>query len=150
MSNFVVTPGHADFGGEVERVMNMVDGVLLVVDAYEGPQAQTRFVLKKALAAGLSPIVFINKIDRPNARPNEMREEVLELFLDLEANDDQFDATFLYGSAKDGFAVNNPEDPIENTGVTSLFDAILTNVPPPRVEAGDEFRMLVSNIDWSD
>ena len=148
--NIVDTPGHADFGGEVERVMNMVDGVLLVVDAYEGPQAQTRFVLKKALAAGLSPIVFINKIDRPNARPNEMRDEVLELFLDLEANDDQFDATFLYGSAKDGFAVNSPEDSIENTGITSLFDAILTNVPPPRVEDGDEFRMLVSNIDWSD
>ena len=99
--NIVDTPGHADFGGEVERVMKMVDGVMLVVDAYEGPQAQTRFVLQKALAAGLKPVVFVNKIDRPNARPEEMQDLVLELFLELDAEEDQFDAPFLYGSAKE-------------------------------------------------
>ena len=148
--NIVDTPGHADFGGEVERVMNMVDGVLLVVDAYEGPQAQTRFVLKKALAAGLSPIVFVNKIDRPNARPDEMKDEVLELFLDLEADDDQFDATFLYGSAKDGFALTELDDDPTSADVSPLFEAILTKVPSPKIDEGGEFRMLVSNIDWSD
>ena len=108
--NIVDTPGHADFGGEVERVMKMVDGVMLVVDAYEGPQAQTRFVLQKALAAGLNPVVFVNKIDRPNARPEEMQDGVLELFLELEAREDQFDAPFLYGSAKEGFARASLED----------------------------------------
>ena len=148
--NIVDTPGHADFGGEVERVMNMVDGVLLVVDAYEGPQAQTRFVLKKALAAGLSPIVFVNKIDRPNARPDEMKDEVLELFLDLEADDDQFDATFLYGSAKDGFALTELDEEPTSADVSPLFEAILTKVPSPKIDEGGEFRMLVSNIDWSD
>ena len=148
--NVVDTPGHADFGGEVERVMNMVDGVLLVVDAYEGPQAQTRFVLKKALAAGLSPIVFVNKIDRPNARPEEMKDEVLELFLDLEADDAQFDATFLYGSAKDGYVLVNHDDAPDGADVSPLFEAILDKVPPPKIDEGGEFRMLVSNIDWSD
>ncbi|SVD81773.1 uncharacterized protein METZ01_LOCUS434627, partial [marine metagenome] len=92
--NIVDTPGHADFGGEVERVMKMVDGVMLVVDAFEGPQAQTRFVLKKALAAGLTPIVFVNKIDRPNAQPIDVQDRVLELFLDLDANEEQFNAPF--------------------------------------------------------
>ena len=106
--NIVDTPGHADFGGEVERVMKMVDGVLLVVDAYEGPQAQTRFVLKKALAHGLTPIVFVNKIDRPNAEPLLMHDKVLELFLDLDANEEQFGAPFLYGSAKNGYAGLKP------------------------------------------
>jgi GTP-binding protein len=108
--NIVDTPGHADFGGEVERVMKMVDGVMLVVDAYEGPQAQTRFVLKKALAAGLTPIVFVNKIDRPNAQPIVVQDQVLELFLDLDANDEQFNAPFLYGSARDGFTVKHPDE----------------------------------------
>ena len=148
--NIVDTPGHADFGGEVERVMNMVDGVMLVVDAYEGPQAQTRFVLKKALAAGLSPIVFINKIDRPNARPMEMHDEVLELFLDLDANDEQFNAAFLYGSAKNGIAVEKPDDNTDEANMNPLFEAILANVPAPETKDEGGFKMLVSNIDWSD
>ena len=148
--NIVDTPGHADFGGEVERVMNMVDGVMLVVDAYEGPQAQTRFVLKKALAANLSPIVFINKIDRPNARPMEMHDEVLELFLDLDANDEQFNAAFLYGSAKNGIAVEKPDDNTDDANMNPLFEAILANVPAPETKDEGGFKMLVSNIDWSD
>ena len=148
--NIVDTPGHADFGGEVERVMNMVDGVMLVVDAYEGPQAQTRFVLKKALAAGLSPIVFINKIDRPNARPLEMHDEVLELFLDLDANDEQFNAAFLYGSAKNGIAVEKPDDDTAEANMNPLFEAIIANVPAPETNDEGGFKMLVSNINWSD
>jgi GTP-binding protein len=148
--NIVDTPGHADFGGEVERVMNMVDGVMLVVDAYEGPQAQTRFVLKKALAAGLSPIVFINKIDRPNARPSEMHDAVLELFLDLEADDEQFNAPFLYGSAKNGVAVVDPSDVPDDANLQPLYQAIVENVPAPETTGEDTFKMLVSNIDWSD
>ena len=148
--NIVDTPGHADFGGEVERVMNMVDGVMLVVDAYEGPQAQTRFVLKKALEANLAPIVFINKIDRPNAQPSEMHDAVLELFLDLEANDEQFNAPFLYGSAKNGIAVQKPTEVPEDANMQPLYQAIVDNVPPPKTVEGDEFKMLVSNIDWSD
>ena len=101
--NIVDTPGHADFGAEVERVMKMVDGVLLLVDAYEGPQAQTRFVLKKALSEGLHPVVVINKIDRPNSDPKAVQDKVLELFLELDATEEQFNAAFLYGSAKKGF-----------------------------------------------
>ena len=146
--NIVDTPGHADFGGEVERVMKMVDGVMLVVDAYEGPQAQTRFVLQKALAAGLNPVVFVNKIDRPNARPEEMQDLVLELFLELEASEEQFNAPFLFGSAKDGYAKRSLED--EDKGMTPLFEAITDCVPPHEVEEGPDFRMLVSNVDWSD
>lgn len=146
--NIVDTPGHADFGGEVERVMKMVDGVLLVVDAYEGPQAQTRFVLRKALEAGLTPIVFVNKIDRPNAAPLEVHDQVLELFLDLDASEEQFNAPFLYGSAKDGYALPDPED--EPAGMIPLFEAIMENIPAPEVDLEAGFRMLVSNIDWSD
>ena len=146
--NIVDTPGHADFGGEVERVMKMVDGVLLVVDAYEGPQAQTRFVLKKALAEGLTPIVFVNKIDRPNAEPLEMHDRVLELFLDLEANDEQFSAPFLYGSAKEGFVVRHPDE--KNDDMVPLFETIMSEIPPPDADPEADFKMLVSNIDWSD
>ena len=146
--NIVDTPGHADFGGEVERVMKMVDGVMLVVDAYEGPQAQTRFVLQKALAAGLNPVVFVNKIDRPNARPEEMQDSVLELFLELEAKEEQFDAPFLYGSAKDGYARSSLDD--DGTDMQPLFQAIVDSVPPPQIEESEDFRMLVSNVDWSD
>ena len=148
--NIVDTPGHADFGGEVERVMNMVDGVMLVVDAYEGPQAQTRFVLKKALESGLHPIVFINKIDRPNARPEEMHDEVLELFLDLDATEEQFNAPFLYGSARDGVSLESPSDSVEGADMQLLFKAIVENVPAPETRSEEEFQMLVSNIDWSD
>ena len=146
--NIVDTPGHADFGGEVERVMKMVDGVMLVVDAYEGPQAQTRFVLQKALAAGLNPVVFVNKIDRPNARPEEMQDSVLELFLELEAKEEQFDAPFLYGSAKDGYARLSLDH--KDNDMQPLFQAIVDSVPAPQIEESDDFRMLVSNVDWSD
>ncbi len=146
--NIVDTPGHADFGGEVERVMKMVDGVMLVVDAYEGPQAQTRFVLKKALAQGLTPIVFVNKIDRPHADPLAVHDKVLELFLDLEASEEQFEAPFLYGSAKNGFAVAHPSDTSED--MVLLLDTIMEKIAPPNVDSDGEFKMLVSNIDWSD
>ena len=146
--NIVDTPGHADFGGEVERVMKMVDGVMLVVDAYEGPQAQTRFVLQKALAAGLNPVVFINKIDRPNARPKEMQDLVLELFLELDASEDQFNAPFLFGSAKDGYAMNSLDD--QPNGMNPLFEVLSKKIPPPTIEDSSDFKMLVSNVDWSD
>lgn len=146
--NIVDTPGHADFGGEVERVMKMVDGVLLVVDAYEGPQAQTRFVLRKAMAEGLTPIVFVNKVDRPNADPAAVHDKVLELFLDLEANEEQFNAPFLYGSARDGFATR--EIGASSDDLMPLFNAIMEVIPPPAADPEGDFKMLVSNIDWSD
>ncbi len=146
--NVVDTPGHADFGGEVERVMKMVDGVMLVVDSREGPQAQTRFVLEKALSAGLLPVVFINKIDRPNAEAEKVQELVLELFLELEANDEQFNAPFLFGSAKEGFARRAVGD--DSDDMIPLFEAIVNRVPPPLIEDDPNFRMLVSNVDWSD
>lgn len=146
--NIVDTPGHADFGGEVERVMKMVDGVLLVVDAHEGPQAQTRFVLRKALEEGLSPVVFVNKLDRPNSDPRHVHDKVLELFLELNASEEQFNATFLYGSAKDGFAVRDPDDAPGD--LVPLFETIRDVIPPPLADPDATFRMLVSNIDWSD
>lgn len=146
--NIVDTPGHADFGAEVERVMRMVDGVLLLVDAYEGPQAQTRFVLKKALEEGLHPVVFVNKVDRPNSDPEAVHDKVLELFLELEATEDQFNAPFLYGSAKNGFAVRDLKDETKN--MDPLFETVLEHVPAPKIEEGQPFRMLVSNIDWDD
>lgn len=146
--NIVDTPGHADFGGEVERVMRMVDGVLLLVDAYEGPMAQTRFVLRKAILEGLMPIVMVNKIDRENSNPAKVHDDVLELFLELGASDEQFNAPFLYGSGRDGYALRNLND--AKTDMTPLFETIIESVPPPRIEAGEPFRMLVSNIDWND
>ncbi|WP_018971011.1 translational GTPase TypA [Rubritalea marina] len=145
--NIIDTPGHADFGGEVERVMKMVDGVFLVVDAYEGPQAQTRFVLKKALAEGLHPIVVVNKVDRDFARPAEVRDMVLELFLDLDASEEQFEAPFFYGSAKNGFFVSDLEND-EQKDMLPLLQGIIDSVPAPEAKAEEPFRMLVSNIDW--
>ena len=147
--NIVDTPGHADFGGEVERVMRMVDGVLLVVDAFEGPQAQTRFVLRKALAEGILPILVINKIDREAADPLKVQDRVLELLIELGATDDQFEAPVLYGSAKDGYFVKDLNDE-KRSNVEPLIEAILERVPPPKVDADAPFRMLVSNIDWDD
>ncbi len=146
--NIVDTPGHADFGGEVERVMKMVDGVLLLVDAYEGPMAQTRFVLRKALEAGLHPIVMVNKIDREHADPVQVHDDVLELFLELGASDEQFNAPFLYGSGRDGYAMRSLDD--EKTDMIPLFETIRDAVPSPVVQDGEPFRMLVSNIDWND
>ena len=146
--NIVDTPGHADFGGEVERIMNMIDGVLLVVDAAEGPQAQTRFVLRKALEAGAKPIVVINKIDRENAAPHKVLDQVFELFMALHATDEQLDFPVVYASAKEGFAKLEMNQ--ASTTMEPLFDAIIKHIPPPRAQAGVEFKMLVANLDYSD
>lgn len=146
--NIVDTPGHADFGGEVERVMKMVDGVLLLVDAYDGPQAQTRFVLRKALNEGLRVVVVVNKIDRENSDPEAVHEKVLELFMDLDANEEQFNSPFVYASGKTGFAIHNLED--ERTNMIPLFETILEHIPPPVSYPDEPFRMLVSNIEWND
>ncbi len=146
--NIVDTPGHADFGGEVERILGMVDGVLLLVDAYDGPQAQTRFVLRKALEHHLKPIVVINKIDREHSYPMKVHDKVLELFLELNADDSQFNAPFLYASARDGFAINHLDDPRES--MAPLLDAIVEHIPPPQGDPDAPFQMLVSNLDWSD
>ncbi|HAV61253.1 MAG TPA: translational GTPase TypA [Verrucomicrobiales bacterium] len=146
--NIVDTPGHADFGGEVERIMNMIDGVLLVVDAAEGPQAQTRFVLRKALEAGAKPIVVINKIDRENADAKKVLDQVFELFMSLNATDEQLDFPYIYCSAKAGYAKTDL-DHVSGT-MEPLFDAIVKHIPPPRAHAGEGFQVLVSNLDYSD
>ncbi|HYC72239.1 MAG TPA: translational GTPase TypA [Opitutaceae bacterium] len=146
--NIVDTPGHADFGGEVERALRMVDGVLLLVDAYDGPQAQTRFVLRKALQHGLKVIIVINKIDRDNADPVKMYDKVLELLMELNATEEQFDAPVVYGSGRDGYMMHHLGD--EKKDMTPLFETILEHVPPPFAKPNEPFHMLVSNIDWSD
>ncbi len=146
--NIVDTPGHADFGGEVERILGMVDGVLLLVDAFDGPQAQTRFVLKKALAHGLKPIVVINKVDREKADPHAVHDKVLELLLELNATEEQFNAPFIYASARDGFAMRQMGD--ERNGMTPLFETIIERIPAPQADLNAPFQMLVSNLDWSD
>ncbi len=146
--NIVDTPGHADFGGEVERIMNMIDGVLLVVDATDGPQAQTRFVLRKALEAGAKPIVVINKIDRENSDPHKVLDRVFDLFVSLHATDEQLDFPTVYASAKEGYAKIDIKEP--STDMSPLFDAIVKYIPPPRAHAGQEFKMLVANLDYSD
>ena len=145
--NIVDTPGHADFGGEVERILRMVNGVLLLVDAFDGPMPQTRFVTRKALNLGLQPIVVINKVDRTDADPLRVHDEVLELFMELEADDAQLDAPFLYASAREGWATTSLEDPRE--GLAPLFDAIIRHVPRPPSDAEGPFQMLVSTIDHS-
>lgn len=146
--NIVDTPGHADFGGEVERTLKMVDGVLLLVDAAEGPLPQTKFVLKKSLDLGLKPIVVINKIDRKDARPNEVLDEVFELFMSLGASDEQLDFAFVYAIAKQGKAKYHLED--ESEDLIPLFDLIVEKVPAPRVQPDEPFRMLISAIDYND
>ena len=143
--NIVDTPGHADFGGEVERVLKMVDSVLLVVDSYEGPMPQTKFVLKKALELKLKPIVVINKIDKPNARPEEVIDEVFDLFLELGADDDQLDFPIIYASAREGFARFNVED--TNMGMEPLFKTIIDHVEPPKGYIDGPFQMLVTTLD---
>ena len=143
--NIVDTPGHADFGGEVERVLKMVDSVLLVVDSYEGPMPQTKFVLKKALDLKLKPIVVINKIDKPNARPEEVIDEVFDLFLELGADDDQLDFPIIYASAREGFARYNVED--TNMGMEPLFKTIIDHVEPPKGYIDGPFQMLVTTLD---
>ena len=144
--NIVDTPGHADFGAEVERVMKMVDGVLLVVDAAGGPQAQTRFVLRKALAEGLKPIVVVNKIDRPLSNPLKVHDQVLELFLDLDATEEQFNAPFSYGSARDGYFMDHPDD--ERVDCVPLIKKIIEFIPEPAADPAAPFHLLVSNIEW--
>jgi len=148
--NIVDTPGHADFGAEVERVMKMVDGVILVVDAYEGPQAQTRFVLRKALQEGLLPIIVVNKIDRPFADVPKVKEQVLELLLDLDATDEQFESPFVYGSARDGYFMNSMEgEPPVNC--VPLLEQIIKRIPAPKdADETKPFLMLISNIGWDD
>src|SRR4029450_7517421 len=146
--NIVDTPGHANFGGEVERIMKMVDGVLLVVDAHDGPQAQTRFVLRKALEHKLKPVVVINKIDRENARPHKVLDIVFDLFVELKATDEQLDFPIIYASAKDGFAMRELHE--NNQDMTPLFEAIVQHVPPPKISSEPFFQMLVSNLDYSD
>ena len=146
--NIVDTPGHADFGGEVERVLKMVDGVLLLVDAFEGAMPQTREVLKKSLALGLKPIVVINKIDRPGANPAKVVDEVLELFIELNANDDQLDFPVIYASAKNGIAKMNLDE--ESDNVRCIFETIVNTIKPPKCSIEGTAQMLVSNIEYDD
>src|SRR5450755_2155668 len=146
--NIVDTPGHSDFGGEVERALKIVDGVMLLVDASEGPLPQTRYVLSKALEAKLPPIVVINKIDRPDARVPEVLDEIYDLFIDLDAEEDQLDFPVLYTVAKTGVAKNFMED--EAVNLKPLFDAILKHIPPPAGDPAEVLQMLVANLDYSD
>lgn len=146
--NIVDTPGHADFGGEVERVLKMVDGVLLLVDAFEGPMPQTRFVLRKALQMNLKPIVVVNKIDRPEARPREVVDEVLDLFIELGADDDQLEFPVVYASSREGYAVLDIND--ERRDLEPLFKTIIERVPAPAGEEDKPLQFLVSNIDYDD
>ena len=146
--NIIDTPGHADFGGEVERVLKMVNGVVLVVDAYEGPMPQTKFVLQKALELDLSVIVCINKIDRPEARPAEVIDETLELMMDLDASDEQLDCPFIYASARAGFARYELED--TNNDMAPLFETIIKHIPAPEGDPEAPTQVLISTIDYNE
>ncbi len=146
--NIIDTPGHADFGGEVERVLRMADGALVLVDAAEGPMPQTRFVLSKAFECGLKPVVVINKVDRPDARPDEVLDEVLELFLQLGADDALADFPYLFASSKLGFATSDLKQP--GTSIEPLMEMILEKIPGPDVDIGEPLQMLVTTLDWSD
>src|SRR5690349_3825517 len=144
--NIVDTPGHADFGGEVERILSMVDGVLVLVDAAEGPLPQTKFVVAKALARGLKPIVVINKVDRPDARPEAVHNEIFDLFALLDANEQQLDFPTLFASGREGWAVTGLNDPRRD--LAPLFDLILRHVPPPIAEQDAPFAMLATTLDY--
>src|SRR3989475_8864393 len=146
--NIVDTPGHSDFGGEVERALKIVDGVMLLVDASEGPLPQTRYVLSKALEAKLPPIVVINKIDRPDARSQEVLNEIYDLFIDLDAKEDQLDFPVLYAVAKNGVAKTSMED--TSTDLRPLFDAIVKHIPAPVGDPDGVLQMLIANLDYSD
>ena len=146
--NIIDTPGHADFGGEVERVLKMVNGVILVVDAFEGPMPQTRFVLQKALSLNLSVIVCVNKIDRPDARPAEVEEEVLELLMDLDATDDQLDCPFVYASAREGIASYSADEPGQD--MKPLFETIIKHIPAPEGDPDAGLQILISTIDYNE
>ena len=144
--NIIDTPGHSDFGGEVERVLNMADGCLLLVDAFEGPMPQTRFVLQKALQLGLKPIVVINKVDKPNCRPDEVQEMVFDLMCNLDANEDQLDFPTIFGSAKEGWMSEDWQQPTDN--ITAVLDAIIKYIPEPEMLEG-EAQMLITSLDYS-
>lgn len=144
--NIIDTPGHADFGGEVERVLNMADGVLLLVDAFEGPMPQTRFVLQKAIELGLKPIVVINKVDKPNCRPEEVQELVFDLMFNLNGSEDQLNFPTIYGSAKEGWMSNDWKEKTDN--IIALLDAIIEHIPEPRIEKGN-LQMLITSINFS-
>ena len=144
--NIIDTPGHADFGGEVERVLNMADGCLLLVDAFEGPMPQTRFVLQKALQIGLKPILVINKVDKPNCRPDEVQDMVFDLMFNLDATEDQLDFPTIYGSAKEGWMSTDYNDRTDN--IVPLLDAIIKYIPAPKVLEGDP-QMLITSLDFS-
>src|SRR6516165_7037928 len=146
--NIIDTPGHADFGGEVERVLQMADGALLLVDAAKGPLPQTRFVLRKAFERGLRPIVVINKIDRSDARPTEVLNAVFDLFVELDADDATLDFPTIYASGREGIATTDLSVPA--TDIRPLYDAILKHVPPPEVDASAPLQMLVNTLDYSD
>ena len=144
--NIIDTPGHSDFGGEVERVLNMADGCLLLVDAFEGPMPQTRFVLQKALQLGLKPIVVINKVDKPNCRPDEVQEMVFDLMCNLDASEDQLDFPTIFGSAKEGWMSDDWQQPTDN--ITAVLDAIIEHIPAPEMIEGDA-QMLITSLDYS-
>ena len=146
--NIIDTPGHADFGGEVERVLKMVNGVILMVDAYEGAMPQTKFVLRKALELDLSVIVCVNKIDRPEARPDEVVDEILELLMDLDASDEQLDCPFLFASAREGYAKRNQDDPSVDMG--PLFETIIEHIPAPEGDPEAGTQVLISTIDYNE
>ena len=146
--NIVDTPGHADFGGEVERILLMVDGVLLLVDAFEGCMPQTRFVLKKALKLGKKPVVVVNKIDRPGARPAEVVDEVLDLFIELGADEDQIEFPVVYASAKNGYAYVDENQKSDN--LKPLFETIINEIPEPQGDPEGPLQILISNIDYDD
>ncbi|MCR5147753.1 MAG: translational GTPase TypA [Eubacterium sp.] len=146
--NIIDTPGHADFGGEVERVLKMVDGVVLVVDAFEGPMPQTRFVLQKALSLNLAVIVCVNKIDRPDARPDSVEEEVLELLMDLDATDEQLDCPFIYASAREGIASYTADE--RGTDMKPLFETIIKHIPAPEGDPDAGLQILISTIDYNE
>jgi len=146
--NVVDTPGHADFGGEVERVLKMTDGVLLVVDAFDGPMPQTRFVLSKALAHNLKPILVVNKVDRPDSRPDDVVNEVFDLFVELEANDDALDFPVIFASAKEGWATMDLSKP--NRNLKPVYDAIIHSIPAPNVDPNKPLQMLVTSLEYSD
>ena len=143
--NIVDTPGHADFGGEVERVLNMVDGVVLLVDAFEGPMPQTKYVLRKALEQGLKPIVVINKIDRPDQRVEDVYDEVLELFMELDADDEQLDFPCIYATARDGIAKYSMED--DNADLKPLMETIVKEIPAPKGDAEGPLQMMVTTLE---
>jgi len=144
--NIIDTPGHSDFGGEVERVLNMADGVILLVDAFEGPMPQTRFVLQKAIELGLKPLVVVNKVDKENCTPEEVNEAVFDLMINLDATEEQLDFTTLYGSAKYGWMSEDWEQPTDT--IVPLLDAIIKHIPAPKVEEGTT-QMLVTSLDYS-